>query len=64
MALAAPQHFSQGNHISYMGMMKRLFTVPNLHTVLSTDLSSIPWYIDTYFPFSVAFSPPLLRISY
>lgn len=42
MAIAAPQYFPQENCISWVGMMKLLFTVHNLHEALSIDLSSIP----------------------
>lgn len=42
MAIAAPQYFPQENCISWVGMMKLLFIVCNLHNALSTDISSIP----------------------
>lgn len=47
MAIAAPQYFPQENCISWVGMMKLLFTVHNLHKALWADLNSISWYIGT-----------------
>ena len=42
MAVAVPQYFPQENRISWVGMMKLLFTVHKLHKALTTDLNSIP----------------------
>lgn len=47
MAIAVPQYFPQENCISWVGMKKLLFIVYNLHKALSTDISSIPWFICT-----------------
>ena len=56
MAVAVPQYFPQENCISWVGMMKLLFTVHKLHKAPTTDLNSIPWYVSAIFFLSHSFS--------